>query len=374
MKKTEKNLKRLNYLILFLSIFFSFLIIEIILSFLSSTNKEIISRKIRLREWQPSINRYFTPDNKYIENSENLIQKGYKFKVSEEGYIYPSKIYKQPDKTLLFLGGSTTECMYVEEENRFPYLVGKIIDSSGVKINSFNSGKSGNNSMHSINIFLNKGLELKPDFAIMMHNINDLNILLYEKSYWNSNPSRSLIISERVVPKYQYVNIKNMIQRVVPKTYKLLWDFKEKVLKNSHEYDEFAHLRGEKIEFNSKIILKNFSQNLVAFINIAKAYDVTPILMTQANRITPSPDKKIIESWRTEKDFGIKYEDYQGLYEEMNQIILKVGESNNVMVIDLANNVPKTSQYMYDAIHFNDFGSRYVSKLISKKIKKILYD
>ena len=165
-----------------------------------------------------------------------------------------------------------------------------------------------------------------------------------------------------------------MIQRVVPKTYKLLWQFKEKVLKNSHKYDEFAHLRGEKIEFNSKIILKNFSQNLVAFINIAKAYGVTPILMTQANRITPSPDIKIIESWRTEKDFGIKYEDYQRLYEKMNQIILKVGESNNVMVIDLASKVPKTNQYMYDAIHFNDFGSRYVSKLISKKIKKILYE
>ena len=62
-----------------------------------------------------------------------------------------------------------------------------------LKVNSYNAGRSGNNTLHSLNILLNKVVNLKPDIVVLMENINDLAILMYEKTYWNTNPSRSPI-------------------------------------------------------------------------------------------------------------------------------------------------------------------------------------
>ena len=51
----------------------------------------------------------------------------------------------------IFFGGSTTECIFVEESKRFPYLLTRILQrSDGTLINSLNAGVSGNHSMHSL--------------------------------------------------------------------------------------------------------------------------------------------------------------------------------------------------------------------------------
>ena len=55
----------------------------------------------------------------------------------------PSKVHDHPDLTLAFLGGSTTECIYVDENNRFPYLAGRLIEEqTGLKVNSYNAGRA----------------------------------------------------------------------------------------------------------------------------------------------------------------------------------------------------------------------------------------
>ena len=126
--------------------------------------------------------------------SDGLAQKPYVVRVDRQGFIMPSKVHDHPDLTIAFLGGSTTECIYVDEATRFPYLAGRLHGKqTGLKVNSYNAGRSGNNTLHCLNILLNKVVNLKPDIVVLMENINDLAILIYEKTYWNTNPSRSPI-------------------------------------------------------------------------------------------------------------------------------------------------------------------------------------
>ena len=90
-------------------------------------------------------------------------------------------------------------CLYVEEENRYPYLVGNLIEkATGDKVTLYNSGVGGNNSLHSLDILLNKLIPLHPDVVVMMHNINDLMSLIYDESYWSNNPSRAPIIDYKL--------------------------------------------------------------------------------------------------------------------------------------------------------------------------------
>jgi hypothetical protein len=57
--------------------------------------------------------------------------------------------------------------------------------------------------------------------------------------------------------------------------------------------DEFHGVRGQKITIDQDLLVREFSLNLQTFINICRARGITPVLMTQASRLTESPDPLI---------------------------------------------------------------------------------
>ena len=144
--------------------------------YLAWTNPELkpnerkgLSRHIRLREQRPMTIRYFTPTDEEMKATDSLIRKEYRLQIDEDGFIYPSRIHDKPDLKIVFLGGSTTECIYVEEKNRFPYLVGRLLENEHRKVNSYNSGFYANNTLHLIDILLNKIIPLNPNIVVMWY-------------------------------------------------------------------------------------------------------------------------------------------------------------------------------------------------------------
>ena len=150
----------------------------------------------RLRPILPGIDTVDVPPDKAVRESDGLVQKPYRVRTDARGFILPYNRYEKPDLTLVFLGGSTVACIYVEEDRRYPCLAGTILEErTGKKITSLNSGVGGNNSLHSLDILLNKIIPIRPDAVVMMHNINDLVTLIYDQTYWGKNPTRKPIIN-----------------------------------------------------------------------------------------------------------------------------------------------------------------------------------
>ena len=147
-------------------------------------------------------------------------------------------LHRNPWKVrLVFLGGSTTECLHMEDDHRFPCQAGTVLERrTTLAVNSYNGGMAGNHSLHSIDALLNKVLPLRPRIVLMMHNINDLVILMHEGSFWNNNPSRSLI---EVIGSYHVFRaVKNLL---IPNLF-------EKIRTLRHRTpDEFQRVRGRKL-------------------------------------------------------------------------------------------------------------------------------
>ena len=123
----------------------------------------------------------------------------------------------------------------MDEENRFPYVVGTILEQeTGKRINSYNGGLSGNNSLHAIDLLVNKVIPLKPRVVVFMENINDLSTLLYEKTYWNKNNVRAPI---ETLVKGKLVG-KLLKEMLIPNLNEAWRNFTKTVL--PHEEDEFA--------------------------------------------------------------------------------------------------------------------------------------
>lgn len=341
--------------------FFLFIIVSLILLF--STEKILsfkyqglnfggIKRFIRLKEHRP-----------FLSLSG--------LRIDKNGFIEPSVIHNNPDVSIVFLGGSTTECRGVSEKSRFPYLVGRIIENQiGLKVNSYNSGVSGNTSIHSIDILLNKAISLNPRIVVMIHNVNDLSTLLLEGSYWNNSPTRSLIVQTNPIKDF-LLEMKNTF---FPNLYyegKAILNLISKRL-GKKDVGEFDHVKGQK-KVNQTYLLSEFKKNLRLFISICRIRGINPVLMTQANRLKENPDDLIIELTKPlQEDYQIAYSDYKEIYDKFNQAIRDIGEELNVLVIDLAKEVPQEKEYIYDIAHFNDNGSQFVAEIISNNLLSIL--
>lgn len=290
-------------------------------------------RNIRLRELEPNRDYVRIPEEKF----ETLEHKEYLLRSDKDGIIKPSFINDNPDLQLFFLGGSTTECETVDEEFRFPYLVGRQLEEKlNIKVNSDNAARSGNNSLHSINILINKLLPYNPDVVVMMHNVNDLSALVYEGSYWNQN---------KTIAPIDCV-LKNEKAKIANDQWKAsVW--KDKVLNSTKEQD---------------FLVEKFAANLKLFINICKSRNIIPVLMTQPNRITNNPD---FHTGRGD-DFD---KIYKKLYARFSQAIRQVGKKENVLVIDLEKKIPSDKKYIYDSIHVNKEGSVMEAEEISKQLQ-----
>jgi len=174
---------------------------------------------------------------------------------------------------------------------------------------------------------------------VMMHNINDLSTLIYEGTYWNYNKSRSHLVCTH------------------------------KNTKKQRKKDEWAESVYQKKILSSKEeqnkIIENYKNNLNLFVHIAKSHNIIPVLMTQPNRIE---EEDAFKTGRGE-DFDKLY---RKLYIKFNQTIRDFGKDNNILVIDLANHVPGTKEFIYDPIHINKKGSIMVSEKIAKEISLYL--
>ena len=145
-----------------------------------------------------------------------------------------------PDKVIVFLGGSTTECMFVDQDQRFPYVAGRILEQeTGARINSYNGGMSGNNTLNAIDILINKVIPLKPDVVVFMENINDLSTLLYEGTYWNKGTARSPL---ETLKKRQLVG-KLLKEIFIPNLNHAYRNLKQTL--SGKEEDEFGGARGK---------------------------------------------------------------------------------------------------------------------------------
>ncbi len=291
-------------------------------------------RHIRMRENAPNQISYrippYAPTEKYV------------FRTDTNGFIEPSKIHEKADLNIFFVGGSTTECEMVDEPYRFPYLVGRILEEkTGKKINSYNAGKSGNNSLHSINNIINKIAPLNPNIIVRMDNINDLSTLLYEASYWNYNKGRSNL-------------------GCFSKNHALLRNFK-----NEWAESPFANMILDAT--HQAQIKQKYYKILKLFIAVTRGVGATPVLMTQSNRIETNPN------FSTDHGDAKFNQTYRQLYSDFHEVVRQVARDEKVLLIDLAKEISPKEELIFDTVHLTNEGSKVVAAVIAKNLEVVIF-
>ena len=356
-----KNNKRhkyfINIIVMSVSIMLSFALLEIYLRLIWHNYWTNYNRFIILSEQIPNSMR------KYLRNNPEAGGKNYvSIHTNEDGFLMPDFIKKEGSQiiTISFLGGSTTECFWVKDLLRFPYLVGKkIADTYNISVKIINSGTSASTVHNALNILLNKIINYNPDIVIMMHAVNDAGLLM-ETGDYRANMVKSVKFS-----LFDYFSSKSYLMGFFRH---LRAQF---LIRNLHRS---VYLNGVMNKDNAKTgkidsdkldsALIQFRIRLLMFVDIVRDMNAIPILMTQ-------PYYGKVEYALTDKGkrtflSGINYIDI------FNEQIKKVAKEKKCLLIDLEEELGKNTKYFYDWIHYSDEGSQRVTDIILQHLKEVI--
>jgi lysophospholipase L1-like esterase len=328
-------------------------------------------RVINLRESRANFSGTLTADEQMLRISDNLPQTPYRMQVDQNGFIMPTDVYEKPDLKIFFLGGSTTMCAHNTEEFRFPYLSGKLLsEKTGLKINAYNGGFSSNNSLHSLNILLNKVIPQQPNIVVMMHACNDLLFLSRYGSYWNlQGLDLATVYALEPLPG----PVKSIFKGLKDALFPNLWEATVKVLGTGKAAPESRNKQALQVAIPEEEMVEKFKSNLRLFVSMCRSAGTLPVLMTQANRLTENPDPAV----KAYVDFlsgpylhrmPLDYGQYRLLEARFNRAIREVASAENTPLIDLDKHIPRTKEYMYDPYHLTDEGCKLAAELISETL------
>lgn len=342
-----------------------------------------IKRYARLREHAPNshlVNSPYTSATSDKNSSEctSLPPGEFHIYTDKNGFILSdhSKKYKPSEnldyRKVLFLGGSTTELALMDEKERFPSLIEQRLNSDNPTQNSrfisLNSGNSGNTSAHSNLILLAKGIEEKPEIAVMMHAVNDLTVLLRSGGYNDQDSDRGLV-EEASLRQAALLILRSILPYTTDNIIKPLSIVVPSILQNKRgEFHDNAYQKKVK-SLKAEKYINQFRSSLITFISLSRAHGINPVLMTQANRIGDHEFAK--DCLDPRNAYGISTEEYVNLYQSFNNAIRETAGRYKVPIVDLDKAVPKNKEYIFDSVHLTSKGSLAAADAMTNIIKTL---
>lgn len=275
-----------------------------------------------------------------------------RFATDERSYILPSFKPENSQKRIVFFGASTTESRAVQENLRFPYRVGEILQDKGLAVETRNIGCSGNVTLDSTNILINHVVNDAPDVAVIMHAANEQGVL-YQFGDYGTRMSR-----------HADSNILKRWALQLGKSGSSLLALLKKVSDvNFARPGEINDWR-KTIDDSAPINVEIFKKQLKAFIGAAKGLGVKPVVMTQplqgiTNHLTPG--------WASKSE-----------QDRFNKAIREVASETEISLIDLAQRMrvlpewDESDKIFYDGMHVTDFGSKLYAQIIGERLEQIL--
>lgn len=297
---------------------------------------------------------------------------------------------------ILAVGGSTTECLYLDETEAWPYLLQQLLGGTGT-VWVGNAGRSGLNTkshivelMHlteqyrgidavimliGVNDFLQrlaKGAQYRPFLGVDALPLAEYEILMSETFFtWPGSDNREPFIKRLALYrltrelKYRYLSFaaKRLAQNA-----------------DGSVFDAWRANRRRASSLTSRLpdlssALEEYARNIKTLAGIAAQRGIRLIFATQPYlwRADLTDGERAL-LWmggvgRYQEEPGHEYYALTALAEGMdryNLLLLDLCRSEGLECIDLAKEMPKNTHMFFDDVHFTEAGSRRVAEVFSR--------
>lgn len=266
--------------------------------------------------------------------------------------------------SIIAVGGSTTECFYLSDSLCWTNLLARQLKKIKNNIWINNAGYQGHSTYGNF-ILINDYIKfLKPDYVLLLEGMNEVNrtdIRIDESIAADSKKTSTWGWIKR---NSRVVNMLLNIQR------KMLAD-KLGVTDNNFDLSKAQRLTLtdayiDSVKEKQVPLVEAYSKRLNEIVDTCLANHIRPMLITQ-----PILFGDIGDCITGTDLYSVKITDgYNSkliclLIELYNDATRQIAKRKNLLLIDLAHEMPKCSRYFYDICHFTNDGSRKVSEILS---------
>lgn len=336
--------------------------------------------------WRPGLERLFEPTSAVMPGIEG----DSRFSINSSGVrgdeFTPDQWYR-----ILAFGGSTTECLYLDDRESWPYLLQEALNAGatrrGVWVGSV--GKSGNATPHHV-LQIEALLPQYPriDAVILLIGVNDFHRRLvldrnYRPYHWGSLESRMEIVYTAfdtfpgTYPGGSFFE-RTEIWRNASRVSTPSFDSAETGFIQGGAGAIYAQLRAKRR--SARVIRRElpdlstaigeYSQNVNRIVDVAAKHGTRVILLTQPTLWKVGLREELRDLlWmgfvgRQAGGDG-QYYSIDALERGMgvfNETLLAICRDRKIDCVDLASRLPKDTSVFYDDAHFNEGGARKVAE------------
>lgn len=274
--------------------------------------------------------------------------------------------------SLITVGGSTTECHFLNDQYTWPFLLGQKLRDSLNDVWLNNAGMDGHSTYGHL-IMLNDHIKkLRPSVVIFLTGINDVETAspsfhdnLSTKGAW-SDFKHYIFENSEVLNLLLNLSRGWRAQKFNNTSHKMI------VLNNDKQLNIPDSVINKRL-LDQKPYLIAYRSRLLQLADTCKAHQIMPVFLTQPNQFGTGKDSLTGANLALfEVEPGLNGKLMWGMLEEYNEVVRSLGKEKQLPVIDLARLLPKNSIYFYDASHFTNAGAEKVASLLAAELIPLL--
>lgn len=344
----------------------------------------------RYHVWPPGLRQVFTPSPTVMPG----ITGPSRYVINQDGWRGDLLPHDDTTYKILAIGGSTTECVYLDETETWPYILQQSLSTTS-KVWVGNAGRSGLNTRNHIvqlahlsksrsldaiimllgvNDFMQrlaKGADYQPFLGVDALPRSDYEILMSQTFFtWPGADNREPFFKRTAVYRLSR-ELRYRYQRTTPR--RLVQDVDGSV------YEVWRAHRRQASTITSRLpdlssALDEYRQNINTLVRIAAQRRLRLVLATQPYLWRHDlNEREQALLWlggvgRYQEEPGHEYYSIDALADGMdryNRQLLALCRAEGLECIDLEKEMPKETTMFFDDVHFTEEGSRHVAQVIS---------
>jgi lysophospholipase L1-like esterase len=277
--------------------------------------------------------------------------------------------------TIITVGGSTTYCWMLSDDKTWPAELGNRLEKSfkGVWIN--NAGLDGNSTVAHIVLLEEIVCKLHPKVVLFLVGENDLAKGRF-LSEFDSENVKGPIIFRSVKGFLKSASAYSEVVALGVNLYRTLTAYRAGLILGNLDLTKARYLKVPReveeqyvARCTAPDIIQSYQTRLERLVDISRQAGSEPVLITQPLLLGPAVDDI------TQVDLGaIKISETNNgemwweALEVFNDVTRKVGREKDVLVIDLARQMPKSSRYFWDPTHYTNQGAQVVASIVYRSL------
>lgn len=274
--------------------------------------------------------------------------------------------------TILTIGGSTTECLFLSDGKTWTDLMARAIATAapGAWVN--NAGLDGQSSYGHLILLQNFVVTLKPTLALFLVGANDVG--LRQSTTYDSaltpEPGRRGVVRAAAIFAADHSEVVSAGLNIYRAAHTRQRGFGHSEI----DLETAEHLVLDDVVIDETIrqhlpYIEGFEQRLRQIVALCRASHIDPVLITQPALFGEAIDPATGVALATVKVNGRGNGRLEwSLLERYNDVTRRVAAGSKVLLIDAAREMPKDSRLFYDFLHYTNEGAAALGAIVARRL------